>query len=72
LNPLVCHLLERLIAAPANARVGVDLAGASPAGVAPDLYRLGFRTFTATSSGVEELRLLLGQAAAVCQEADHG
>jgi hypothetical protein len=72
LNPLVRHLLAALVGSSGGARVGVDLAGASPAGVAPDLYRLGFRTFTATSSGVEELRLLLGQAAAVPKEAEDG
>jgi pyruvate,orthophosphate dikinase len=72
LNPLVRHLLARLVGARKGPRVGVDLAGASPAGVAPDLYRMGFRSFTATSSGVEELRLLLGKAAAVHKEIDHG
>jgi pyruvate,orthophosphate dikinase len=62
LNPLVRHLLAELVGA-ANGRIGVDLAGASPAGIAPELYRMGFRTFTASTAGAEELRLLLGQAA---------
>jgi pyruvate,orthophosphate dikinase len=72
LHPLVRHLLGELISTRGGARVGVDLAGASPGGVVPDLYRMGFRTFTATSAGVEELRLLLGQAAGAPKEADHG
>ncbi len=72
LRPLVRHLLGELIGTRGGARVGVDLAGASPGGVVPDLYRMGFRTFTATSAGIEELRLLLGQAAGAPKEADHG
>jgi pyruvate,orthophosphate dikinase len=74
LNPLVRHLLAELVAMPGPvARIGVDLAGATPTGIAPELYGLGFRNFTATGSGVEELRLLLGQAASnVRQEKAHG
>jgi pyruvate,orthophosphate dikinase len=72
LNPLVRHLLAKLVGPRKGPRIGVDLAGAAPTGVAPDLYRMGFRTFTATGSGIEELRLLLGQVAAVPEEIDHG
>ncbi|HZE67259.1 MAG TPA: pyruvate, phosphate dikinase [Sporichthyaceae bacterium] len=61
LNPLVRDLLGELVVL-GGGRIGVDLAGASPAGIAPELYRLGFRTFTASIAGAEELRLLLGQA----------
>jgi pyruvate,orthophosphate dikinase len=62
LNPLVRDLLGELVVL-GGGRIGVDLAGASPAGLAPELYRMGFRTFTASTAGAEELRLLLGQAA---------
>jgi hypothetical protein len=62
LNPLVRHLLTELVRV-GRGRIGVDLAGASPAGIAPELHRMGFRTFTASTAGAEELRLLLGQAA---------
>ncbi|HEY3605573.1 MAG TPA: pyruvate, phosphate dikinase [Sporichthyaceae bacterium] len=76
LNPLVRDLLGELVVL-GGGRIGVDLAGASPAGIAPELYRMGFRTFTAGPAGAEELRLLLGQAVAdnaegVAKETDHG
>jgi pyruvate,orthophosphate dikinase len=70
LNPLVRHQLEELISAAAGGgRVGVDMAGASHAGIAPELYRAGFRNFTSASGQAEELRLLLGQGAGT--EEDH-
>jgi pyruvate,orthophosphate dikinase len=70
-NPLVRHLMAEL-AGSVGGRVGVDLAGASPTTIAPDLYRMGFRNFTTTGSGIEELRLLLGQAAADPKEIANG
>jgi|GEM_PF-1256198 len=64
LNPLVRHLLAELFRGEHGTdRIGLDLSGASAAGIAGDLYRLGVRTFTSAGGAAEELRLLLGQAA---------
>ncbi len=67
INPLVSHLLAELFAAGGGGRVGVDLSGATAAGIAGDLYRLGVRTFTSAGGGAEELRLLVAQAASAAQ-----
>jgi pyruvate,orthophosphate dikinase len=70
LNPLVRHQLDELIrTARGSGRIGVDMAGAAHSGIAPELYRAGFRNFTSASGQAEELRLLLGQGAGT--EEDH-